>query len=93
VFRKVMKFIQMKTFKKQTNNAPALWCVLDHQLKLGPLFSRSEWAVMFEIIADQMEEQIAEDAGPGIGVYYKENPMAWLRKEAIRARSKGFWGL
>jgi len=38
---------------------------------------------ILELIADEIDINITEDAGPGIGLYYTEQPSAWLREKAL----------
>lgn len=73
--------------KPQRSQYAPLWRTLQANVYSGPILSRSEWASVLRTIASEMDNQIVEDAGPSIGIWYKENPVDWLRREAARAQS------
>ena len=66
----------------------ALFRLLQNQLYLGQVVSRSEWAAIFRTIANEMERQIVQDAGAPIGVWFTESPIDWLKREAARAENR-----
>lgn len=74
--------------KPKRPDTVALWCLMQDKLYLGPAVSRSEWASIIRVVANEMERQIVEDAGAPIGLWYKENPVDWLKREASRAESR-----
>lgn len=64
---------------------PPLW--VDVQEGLKRELEPEEWAHILSAIADRMQDDIIDDAGPAIGIYYTEPPAEWLREEARKALS------
>jgi len=74
--------------KPERSSQAPLWLTLQNRLYMGHLVSRSEWGMIIKTIAAEMDRQIIEDAGTPIGIWYKENPVDWLKREAARAESR-----
>lgn len=82
-------FRKLRFWRKQRppQHAP-LWRILQNRLYLGHIIGRSEWAVIIRTVAAEIDSHVVEDAGAPIGIYYKENPVDWLKREAARAESR-----
>ena len=85
-----MKWLRffLKRPQRDTIQRTSLWRTIESKVYLGPVVSASEWGTILQTVADELEKHVARDAGPPIGMYFKESPIKWLRNEAMKARQR-----